>query len=155
MFKLNIKFDADFLLYLLVILNVMATQYRGSLSGVLSPPLTSTVKSPLLTHVHSSPLSLTARLNQCHANCSCYINNGWIYSGQTLYNRLYSLIGYIHHSNSRRNSKTYGTINIKEIILVVRFFFHFENSRTRWSWQVSKSIQGKGTSNPQQMTHEV
>ena len=51
----------------------------------LPPPLTSRVKSPLSTHAHSSPLSLAARLYQCHANCSCYINSGWTFSGQTSY----------------------------------------------------------------------
>ena len=36
----------------------------------LPPPLTSTVKSPLLTHVHSSPLSLPTRLHHCCTNYS-------------------------------------------------------------------------------------
>ena len=51
----------------------------------LSPPLTNTVTSSLFTRVHSSPLSLAARLHGCHANPSCYINNGWTFSGQTSY----------------------------------------------------------------------
>ena len=51
----------------------------------LPPPLTSTMTSSLFTHVHSSPLPLAARLHQCHTNCSHYINNGWTFSGQTLY----------------------------------------------------------------------
>ena len=29
-------------------------------------------------HVHSSSLSLAARLHWCHANHSCYINYGWL-----------------------------------------------------------------------------
>ena len=66
-----------------VIVNVTATQYTCSLNGVPPPPLTSTVKSSLFTHAHSSPLSLAARLHQCHLNCSRYINNGWTFSGQT------------------------------------------------------------------------
>ena len=49
----------------------------------LPPPLTSTVKLSLFTHVHSSPLSLAASLHRCFANCSCYINNGWTFSIQT------------------------------------------------------------------------
>ena len=53
----------------------------------LLPPLTSTVKSSLFTHEHSSPLSLTARLYQCCTNHSCYINNGWTFSRQTIYIR--------------------------------------------------------------------
>ena len=36
MFKLNAKFDADSLFYLLI-LNVMATQYTCSLSGIYHP----------------------------------------------------------------------------------------------------------------------
>ena len=43
----------------------------------LLPPLTSTVKSSLFTHVHSSSLSLAARLHGCHADHSHYINSGW------------------------------------------------------------------------------
>ena len=51
----------------------------------LPPPLTSTVKLSLLTHAHSSPLSLAARSHRCRANCSCFINNGGTFSGQTSY----------------------------------------------------------------------
>ena len=47
--------------------------------------LTRTVKLSLSTHVHSSPLSLAARLHRCGANCSHYIDHGWILGGQTLY----------------------------------------------------------------------
>ena len=52
-------------------------------SIVSTTPLTSTVKSSLFTHTHSSPLSLAARLHRCCTNHSCYINNGWTFSGQT------------------------------------------------------------------------
>ena len=52
-------------------------------STVSTPPLTSTVKSSLFTHMHSSSLSLAARLHQYHANHSCYINSGWPFPGQT------------------------------------------------------------------------
>ena len=51
----------------------------------LLPPLTNTVKSSLFTHAHSSPLSLAARINRRGANCSHYINNGWIFPRQTSY----------------------------------------------------------------------
>ena len=84
-FKLNAKSDADLLLYLPSHFECddhtvhMLTQYH------LLPPVTSTVKSSLFMHVHSSPLSLSARLHQCHTNCSHYINNGWSFSRQTLY----------------------------------------------------------------------
>ena len=42
-------------------------------------PLTSTVKSSLFTHAHSSLLSLADRLHWCNTNHSPYINNGWIF----------------------------------------------------------------------------
>ena len=77
MFKLNTKFDAALLLYSLShfecdshIVHMLTQQH-------LPPPLTSTVKSSLFIDVHSSPLCLAARLYGCHANHSCYINNGW------------------------------------------------------------------------------
>ena len=63
MFKCNTKLDADLLLYLLSHFECdshtvhMLTQQR------LQPPLTSTVKSSLFMHAHSSPLSLAARLH--------------------------------------------------------------------------------------------
>ena len=46
-----------------VVLNATATQDTCSLNGVYYPPLTSTVKSSLFMHVHSSPLCLAARLH--------------------------------------------------------------------------------------------
>ena len=72
MFRLNITFDADLFLYLLSHFECeghtihMLTQWR------LPPPLTSAVQSSLFTHVPSGPLSLAARLHQCHTNCSLY-----------------------------------------------------------------------------------
>ena len=63
MFKINAKFDADLLLYSLSHFECeghivhMLTQWH------LPPTLTSTVKSSLFTHAHSSPLSLAARLH--------------------------------------------------------------------------------------------
>ena len=44
---------------------------------------TSTVKSSLFMHAHSSPLSSVAMLQWCHKNGSPYINNGWSFSGLT------------------------------------------------------------------------
>ena len=67
-----------------VILNAMATPGHMLTQQYLPPPLTSTLKSSLFTHVHSSPLSLAARLHWCCANRSHYINNGWTFSRQTL-----------------------------------------------------------------------
>ena len=45
----------------------------------LPPPLTSRVKSSLIMHAHSSPLSLVARFQHCCINHFHYINNGWIF----------------------------------------------------------------------------
>ena len=75
-----------------VILHVMTTQHTCSLNGVYYPHLSSTVKSSLFTHVHSSPLSLAASSHQCQANHSRYINNGWTFSRQALYNVLYTVL---------------------------------------------------------------
>ena len=89
MFKLNAKSDADSLLYLLSHFECDGHTVHMLIQQCLLPPLTNTVKSSLFTHVHSSPLSLAARLHQCHTNNSRSINNGWTYSGQNLYIYLY------------------------------------------------------------------
>ena len=86
MLKLNAKFDADLLLYLLkhvecdshTVHTHMVTQW------CLSPSLT-TVKLSLFMHMHSRPFPLAGRLHQCHSKCSCYIKNGWTFSRQTSY----------------------------------------------------------------------
>ena len=62
----------------------------------LPPPLTNTVKSSSFTHAHSSALFLAARLHQCHANHSHYINNGWTFSKQTLFFNLSNFEAYFH-----------------------------------------------------------
>ena len=85
MFKLSVKFDADSLLYSLSHFECDGHTVHTLIQWCLPPPLTSTVKSSLFTHVHCSPLSLAARLHWCCANCSCYINSGWTFSGQTSY----------------------------------------------------------------------
>ena len=85
LFKLNTRFDADSLLYLLSHFECNSHMVHMLTQQCLLPPLSSTVKSSLFTQVHSSPLSLIARLHRSHANLSHYINNGWTFSGQTLY----------------------------------------------------------------------
>ena len=77
MFQLKVKFDADSLLYLLSPCECSGHAVHMLTQQHLPPPLTVTVKSSLFMHVHSSPLSLAARLHQCCTNCSCYVNNGW------------------------------------------------------------------------------
>ena len=61
MFKLNVKFDADSLLYLLRHCECASHTVHMLTQRCLPPPLTSTVKSSSFTHVHSSPFSLAAR----------------------------------------------------------------------------------------------
>ena len=85
MFKLNEKSDADSLLYLLSHFECNGHTVHTLTQQCLPPPLTSTVKSSLFTHAHSSPLSLAAKWHPCCAKCSCYINDGSIFSGQTLH----------------------------------------------------------------------
>ena len=79
MFKLNAKFDTDPLLYLLSHFEYDCHTVRMLAQRCLPPPLTSTVKSPLFMHIHSSSLSLAARLHRYHKNISHYINNGWTF----------------------------------------------------------------------------
>ena len=79
------NFGADLLLYSLSHFECNGYTVHVLTQRHLPPPLTSTVKSSLFTHAHSSPLSLAARLRRCHANHSHYVNNGWTFSGQTFY----------------------------------------------------------------------
>ena len=77
LFKLNAKFDADSLLYLLSHFECDKIRTVHMLTQrCLLPPLTSTVKLLLFTHVHSSPLSLAARLHWCCANH--FHNMNWL-----------------------------------------------------------------------------
>ena len=85
MFKLNVKFDAGPLLSWLSHFECDGHKIHMLTQQRLPPPPTSAMKLSLFTHAHSSPLSLAASLHECCANCSCYINNGWTFSGQTLY----------------------------------------------------------------------
>ena len=79
------KFDADSLLYLLSHFECDSHTVHMLTQWHLPLPLNNTVKSSLFTHVHSTPLSLAARLHRCCTNHSHYINNGWTFSRQTLY----------------------------------------------------------------------
>ena len=79
-FKLNTKSDADSLLYSLSHFQWDNYTVHMLTQSYLLPPLTSTVKSSLFMHEHSSPLSLAARLPQHRVNYSRYINNGWTFS---------------------------------------------------------------------------
>ena len=86
MFKLNTKFDTDLLLYSLSHFECNSHAVHVLTQRRLLSPLTSTVKSSLFTHVHSSPLSLAARFHPCSANPHTVLvvfNNGRNFSGQT------------------------------------------------------------------------
>ena len=84
MLKLNTKFDADSLLYSLSHFVCDDHTVHMLTQQCLLPPLTNTVELSLFTHVHSSPLSLAARLHRCHTNCSHHVNNDWtFFSEQT------------------------------------------------------------------------
>ena len=85
MFKLNAKSDADLLLYWLSHFECNNHTVHMLTQQDLLPPLTGTVKTSLFTDVQSSSLPLPARLHQCPANHSCYINNGWTFFRQTSY----------------------------------------------------------------------
>ena len=85
MLKLNTKFDIDLLLYMLSHFECDGHTVHMITQWCLPPPLTTTMKSSLFPHAHSSQLSLAVSLHQCHTNHSPYINNGWTFSGQTSY----------------------------------------------------------------------
>ena len=87
MFKLNAKSDEDSLLYLLSHFECDSHTRHMFTHQCLLPPLTSTVKSSLFMHAHSSPLSLAARLHWYRTNSSPYINNGWTFSGHASYKK--------------------------------------------------------------------
>ena len=75
LFQLNAKFDAVLLLYLLSHFKCDGYTVHMLIQWHPPPLLTSTGRLSLFTHVHSSPLSLAARLHGCYANPSNYISN--------------------------------------------------------------------------------
>ena len=101
MFKLNAKPNADLSLYSL-------SHFECGTHAPWRANTTSTDYNSETVIVHtcaySSPLSSAARLHQCRVNCSCYINNGWNFSGQTSYIRYTSNSIHVY----LKNSKPYG-----------------------------------------------
>ena len=131
MFKLNAKSDADLLLYALSHFECnshtvhMLTQWR------LPPPLTSTVKSSLSIQAcafQSTPLGCQFTL-MLPANCSCYINNGWTFSGQTFIYHIYIYHKYIYIGMYTRNIIYNGTL--------------FSHKRD-WNLAICNSMDGRG-----------
>ena len=85
MFKLNAKFDADSLLYLLSHFECDGHTVHMLTQRFLPPPLTSTVKSSLFTMhmpVHSPWLPGYINVTQ---TVLVMFNNGWTFSRQTSY----------------------------------------------------------------------
>ena len=85
MSKLNVKLDADLLLYLLSHFECDSHTVHMLTQQCSLLPLTSRVKLSLLTHIYSSPHSLAASLHWYRAHRSHYINSGWTFSEQTSY----------------------------------------------------------------------
>ena len=98
MFKLNAKLDTDSLLYSLSHFECHGHTVHMLTWQHLPPPLTSTVKSSLFMHVHSSPLSLAASLHGCCTNCSRYSNSCWTFPRQTSLSIYLSVCPSIHPS---------------------------------------------------------
>ena len=91
--KLNAKFDADLLLYSLNHFECDSHTVHMLTQWCLPPPLASTVKLSLFTHVHSSPLSLAARLCQCQVLTALIVLTiAGFFSGQNLYYVVHFLI---------------------------------------------------------------
>ena len=63
MFRVSAKFEAESLLYSLMHFEFNSHTVQMLTQQCLLPALTTTVKSSLFMHVHSSPLSLAARLH--------------------------------------------------------------------------------------------
>ena len=78
MFKLTEKLKACVLLYSLIHFECHDHIVHMLTQRHLPPHWL--VKPSLFAHVHSSPLSLAARLHPCHTSYSCYISNGWTFS---------------------------------------------------------------------------
>ena len=112
MFKLNAKFDADSLLYLLSHFECNGHTVHMLTQWHLPPPLTSTVKLSLLMHEHSSPLSLAAH---CCANHSVILKWLDFFWTETINSTVFLI------------SKLYikGNILYYTILLLTLFFLHW------------------------------
>ena len=120
-FKLNAKFDAGSLLCSLSHFECDGHTVQILTQLHLPPPLTSTAKSSLFTHEHSSPLTLAARLHGCCTNRSHYINNGWTFSGQTPY--FYNEIFYVCVNEEEESVEGGTEREIENICFHCRFLY--------------------------------
>ena len=92
--KLYTKFEADSLLYLLSHFECYGHTVHMLTQQHLPPPLTSTVKSSLFMHAHSSPLSLAVRLYRYCANCFVILTMAGLFSGQASHTSNLTIIKY-------------------------------------------------------------
>ena len=144
MFKLNAKLDAALLLYLLSHFECSSHKIYMLTQHCLLSTLSSAVKSSMFTHVHSSPLSLAARLHWCHTNHSCYINNGCLlpnrphiflleknYYRVPIHQRISDMKEFklaVYFSSLILNSISFSlSPPIKEGFLVLKFYLHKAN----------------------------
>ena len=127
MFKFNTKSDEDSLLYSLSYFECKSHTVHIHTQRHLPPPLTSAMKSSLFTLVHSSPLSLAARL-QCRANRSHYINNGWTFRVNLVYGFcLCFFFLYIRKDSLRKNFQ-------KIVNQGQQFYWKYVPSARMWPW---------------------
>ena len=133
MFKLNTKSDTRSLLYSLSHFEFYGHTIHMLTQWYLPPPLTSTVKSSLFTHAHSSPLSSAARLHRCRANHPRYINNGWTFSGQTSYVYLYVCIMEARKLWDRRGEpwKVDKNPTLRWLFKCFKFLLHWKEIKSR------------------------
>ena len=122
MFKLNAKFNADPLLYSLSHLQCNGRTVHMFTQQHLLPPLTSTVKSLLFLHAHSSPLFLAAGLYQWHTNHSCYTNKGHTFFQTDLVYLCYK-INFLY-------LRKIWNIKLKHLKDITLFFLHFLSTFT-------------------------
>ena len=103
-----------------------ATQCTCSFNLGLLPPLTSTVKSSLFMHAHSSPLSSAARLHPCHINHSHYINSLFVlviisFAVQSLF----SLVQFVYFFVSLTPGDVSEKILLQEMSEILQSMFSF------------------------------
>ena len=134
MFKLNRKFDADSLLYLLSHFECEGRTVHMLTQWHELSQLTSTVMSSLFTCAHSSPFSLAARLHLCCTNHSCYINNGWTFYGQMT---LYRYNAYHSPSRAQEKKTLHHAANGK--IINMRCFFPLAMRPKTWNMRLAES----------------
>ena len=104
MVKVYEKSDADSLLYSLSHFECNSHTVDKLTQQCLLPPLTSTVKSSLFTHVHSSPLSLAARLHDVMKIILIILTMAELFSGHTTHTHTHTHPYYISPKSQTTNT---------------------------------------------------